>query len=565
MDITALSSFAALQQDGAPRNAAPTTLADDVFASMLGQFMEDAASSRQDMAAPAIRSTPVERPVARAERPAAPARAPERPAARVATADERPAARPASAPRSFETTGAASRQERPRTDDATDASAGEEDPARTAAATAEATQETRPEDAAAAADASDAGSGEGVEITLSETLTETTVVMNADEATLAALLADPGALLLNPGLSDLSAFTQIQTVAVDDSEALDPEGMVAQQGLPGMLAGEAPGEAGEGHGDSQADDPQADLMEGVHSRSAAPQSGTGEDTLSGNGEHSAESAFAQMMDGWRSVAGRGESGAMAESRAAQRHDDGAAASATEDRAAAIRAVNGNNPAATTLQNNSQGINPAQDAGRLQATDGVGGVQGAERSGDAGRSGATPLAEGPRNAQSQDFASHVHGLKQMRQGATPQTAVTEQVTVQMQRGVASGQDRMTIQLRPEELGRIDIRLDFGADGRVKAQVSADNPLTLELLQRDSRNLERALQDAGLKTDSGSLSFNLRGDGQQFSRQGNGDGASNGQNQKSSLAANDSFPDEADTLTRTATRTYRVANGRVDVRI
>ena len=36
-------------------------------------------------------------------------------------------------------------------------------------------------------------------------------------------------------------------------------------------------------------------------------------------------------------------------------------------------------------------------------------------------------------------------------------------------------------------------------------------TLDLLQRDARSLERALNDAGLKADSGSLEFNLRGDG------------------------------------------------------
>ena len=41
------------------------------------------------------------------------------------------------------------------------------------------------------------------------------------------------------------------------------------------------------------------------------------------------------------------------------------------------------------------------------------------------------------------------------------------------------------------------------------VNADRPETLEALQRDARGLERALQDAGLRTDSNSLSFNLRG--------------------------------------------------------
>jgi len=46
--------------------------------------------------------------------------------------------------------------------------------------------------------------------------------------------------------------------------------------------------------------------------------------------------------------------------------------------------------------------------------------------------------------------------------------------------------------------------------VKAIVSIERPETFELLQRDARGLEKALQDAGLKTDSNSLSFNLKGE-------------------------------------------------------
>ncbi len=41
-----------------------------------------------------------------------------------------------------------------------------------------------------------------------------------------------------------------------------------------------------------------------------------------------------------------------------------------------------------------------------------------------------------------------------------------------------------------------------------------------MQRDARGLEKALQDAGLKTDSGSLSFNLRGQAQYGSDAGRG---------------------------------------------
>jgi hypothetical protein len=87
---------------------------------------------------------------------------------------------------------------------------------------------------------------------------------------------------------------------------------------------------------------------------------------------------------------------------------------------------------------------------------------------------------------------------------------EQVALQIQRSVAGGGDRITVQLQPRDLGSVEIRLDFSGDA-VRAAVTVDRPETLELLQRDARSLERALNDAGLKTDSGSLSFDLRGQG------------------------------------------------------
>ena len=82
-------------------------------------------------------------------------------------------------------------------------------------------------------------------------------------------------------------------------------------------------------------------------------------------------------------------------------------------------------------------------------------------------------------------------------------------MQIQRAVGDGVSRITVQLKPAELGSIEVQLDLAQDGRVSASILADRPETLDLLQRDARILERSLQDAGLKADSGSLSFDLRG--------------------------------------------------------
>ena len=94
-------------------------------------------------------------------------------------------------------------------------------------------------------------------------------------------------------------------------------------------------------------------------------------------------------------------------------------------------------------------------------------------------------------------------------AQPQQII-DQIKVNITRAAKAGLDRVTILLRPVELGRIDIKLEMTDEGNVRASITADRPATLELLQREVRGLERALQDAGLQTDTDNLEFNLRSD-------------------------------------------------------
>jgi len=90
--------------------------------------------------------------------------------------------------------------------------------------------------------------------------------------------------------------------------------------------------------------------------------------------------------------------------------------------------------------------------------------------------------------------------------TPAPAnLNEQISVKIQKAVSQGIDRIRIQLKPAELGRLDIQLEVSQDGRVAAIVNADRPETLEMLRRDARGLQQALQEAGLQMDSTNLSF------------------------------------------------------------
>jgi flagellar hook-length control protein FliK len=72
----------------------------------------------------------------------------------------------------------------------------------------------------------------------------------------------------------------------------------------------------------------------------------------------------------------------------------------------------------------------------------------------------------------------------------------------------GSRQFDIRLDPPELGRIDVKLDVDKSGQVNTHLTVDRPETLDLLRRDSQGLERALQQAGLKTSDGGLEFSLR---------------------------------------------------------
>jgi flagellar hook-length control protein FliK len=76
---------------------------------------------------------------------------------------------------------------------------------------------------------------------------------------------------------------------------------------------------------------------------------------------------------------------------------------------------------------------------------------------------------------------------------------------------AGKNRFEIRLDPPELGRIHVRLDVDHKGEVTSIITADRSDTFDLLRRDAQQLERALQDAGVKTANNGLQFSLRDQG------------------------------------------------------
>lgn len=107
--------------------------------------------------------------------------------------------------------------------------------------------------------------------------------------------------------------------------------------------------------------------------------------------------------------------------------------------------------------------------------------------------------------------------------------TQTVSAHLTKAASNGDGRrMTLQLDPPELGRVEVRLEFGKDKSVKAHLIIEKPETYLMLQRDSVALDRALQNAGLETDGNSLDYQMAADDYAFNTgsDNNGNGNSNG---------------------------------------
>lgn len=196
----------------------------------------------------------------------------------------------------------------------------------------------------------------------------------------------------------------------------------------------------------------------------------------------------------------------------------AAAKGGENFAQTLKSV-GNNTQTTQAQNTTQPLNTGGDN-----------VTAPSASQHARQTEAGAKTARAQNAQTPKFVEP----KQ----------VVEQIKVNIAKGAANGLDKIKIQLNPRELGTVEVKLDMSSDGKIQASISASRPETLDMLQKDAKGLEKAMADAGLKMDSQSMEFNLRGEQQQTPQQQQmaGDGRGNGFYNAGTANDNDAFDDD-----------------------
>lgn len=165
-----------------------------------------------------------------------------------------------------------------------------------------------------------------------------------------------------------------------------------------------------------------------------------------------------------------------------------------------------------------------------ASGGVDGVEGVKATSGTSQTSSSSAPASAGSATAQQQAQHAGKAQQAKAAARAQQAEepdpVEQIRVRIQQDATKG-ETIKIALRPDNLGKVEVKLDI-REGKVNAQVVAETSEALEMMKTDARGLEKALNDAGLKADPGSVTFSLKDNGtqQQMAQQDQGQGSRQG---------------------------------------
>jgi len=197
---------------------------------------------------------------------------------------------------------------------------------------------------------------------------------------------------------------------------------------------------------------------------------------------------------------------------------------------------------------------AQSAAATSNSSGAANTQGGSSAGATNTNGLPNFGFIVANASASSGATQAPGS-----AATPAVPISG-LAVAIAARAQEGSNQFDIRLDPPELGRIDVRLDVDSSGQVTSHVTVERADTLELLQNQQPQLERALEQAGLKTADNGLSFSLRD--QSFAGQNNNGGTLAGHSGSAQLV----IPD-ADLPPVAASQIYsRIGlGGGVDIRV
>ncbi|GAB5510405.1 MAG: hypothetical protein Rhims3KO_18060 [Hyphomicrobiales bacterium] len=204
---------------------------------------------------------------------------------------------------------------------------------------------------------------------------------------------------------------------------------------------------------------------------------------------------------------------------------------------------------------------------MDAMMGQGAAKAAAAAVDALTSAATPVAPAPTAATAAQPT-----MTAVPQSTAGQAVPVAALAVEINRQAMNGKTQFEIRLDPPELGRLNVKLEVDGNGQTRTHMVVERGETLDMLTTDSRSLERALQQVGLKAEPGSVTFELAQDFNEGLAQ-NGNQSESGENNGNEAGSSDGassgdenlIPELTDMSSVEAVRQQLYLTGHLDVRV
>jgi hypothetical protein len=120
----------------------------------------------------------------------------------------------------------------------------------------------------------------------------------------------------------------------------------------------------------------------------------------------------------------------------------------------------------------------------------------------------PPGEGASTQTQAPAAARETGVSQLSRATIEATA---QIAAQILRRLEGRSTRFEMALTPDELGRVDVKLDIDSEGRLNARLAFDNPAAATDLRGRADELRRQLEDAGFHLAADAFEFAERDSG------------------------------------------------------
>lgn len=120
----------------------------------------------------------------------------------------------------------------------------------------------------------------------------------------------------------------------------------------------------------------------------------------------------------------------------------------------------------------------------------------------------PVEEGAVAQTQATSTARETAVSQLSRGAIEATA---QIAAQILRRLEGRSTRFEMALTPDELGRVDVKLDIDSEGRLNARLAFDNPAAATDLRGRADELRRQLEEAGFHLADDALEFAERDSG------------------------------------------------------